>query len=153
MYNKQVEHMLTRFDEAKRYIKTHYKLDLILKSKCKEKVDFCQDFEENSDLLKQIALYLAQQVTNSKPSCYCYAAAIAYIAEELGYNYEIYAGLAVNTEKEPKLYDKVKDEEYSEKSLPFMANYVFISSEDNSYDYLDGFANIEHIYVTKQQNI
>ena len=26
-------------------------------------------------------------------------------------------------------------------------------SEDNSYDYLDGFANIEHIYVTKQQNI
>ena len=151
MYNKQVEHMLTRFDEAKRYIKSHFKLDLILRSKGKEKVDFCKDFEENSDLLKKIALYLATQVTNSSAACYCYAAAIAFIAEELGYSYDIYAGLAVNTEKEPMLYNKVKDDEYSEKSLPFMANYVFVSTEDNSYDYLDGFDNIEHIYVTKQQ--
>ena len=153
MYNKQIEHMMTRFDEAKRYIKRNFKLNLLIRGKGKEKVDFCKDFEENSDTLKQIALYLAQQVTNTNPESYSYAAAIAYIAEELGYQYDIYAGLAVNMNKEKKLYDRVKDGKYNENSLPFMANYVFVRAEENDYDYLNGFDNIQHIYVTKQKRV
>lgn len=151
MYKKQVEHMMSRFDEAKHYIKSHARLDWILKNKGKEKVDFCKDFEENSEYLKKIALYLAKTVTHSEASCYTYAAAIAFIAEELGYDYDIMAGLAVNTVTEKKLYDKVKDDNYDEYSLPFMANYVVVKVEDMYYDYLDGFDNIEHIYITKQK--
>ena len=34
-----------------------------------------------------------------------------------------------------------------------MANYVFVRAEENDYDYLNGFDNIQHIYVTKQKSV
>ena len=149
MYKKQVEHMLSRFDEAKKYIKTHGMLITKIEGIGKTKETFCKDFEENSEDLKRIAYALAVEVTNSKPSCYSYAAAIAVIAEELGYDYEIYAGLALDKERDVKLYEKVSGRTYSSSELPFMANYLYVKSDEVDYDFVNEFKNIEHIYTEK----
>lgn len=151
MYKKQIEHLLSRFEESKKAIRNNTRLERLLKSKGKTKTDFCQDFEEDTQDLRDIASFMATQVSNQHPTCYTYAAAIAVIAEELGYEYKVFAGMAVNMETDQKIYDKVKNHKFTEHEPPFTANYIFIRTDEKDYGYLNGFDTIEYIYVTEQE--
>ena len=69
----------------------------------------------------------------------------------MGYEYKLFAGMAVNMETDQKIYDKVKNHKFTEHEPPFTANYIFIRTDERDYGYLNGFDTIEYIYVTEQE--